>query len=65
MKGCQIFGIDKKVDDLEIIFATLQWDKEGLQQQVQVHETEILKFKEEIQSIVHQRDDVMCDKDKT
>jgi hypothetical protein len=50
---------------LEIRFATLQWDKEDLQQWVQVQEIEILKLKEKIQSIVHQTEEVMWDKDRT
>jgi putative lipase involved disintegration of autophagic bodies len=65
MKGCQILGLEKIGKwFVQIKFATLQWDKDGLQGHVQVQEKNILKLKEEIHNIVHQRDEVVRDKDK-
>ncbi len=55
----------KHADDLEITILALQQDKDGLQRQVQMQQIEIIKLKQEIEIIVHQRDEVIWDKDKT
>lgn len=47
-KDARYWALKKQVDDLEIKSIALQWDKDGLQGQVQVQENEIFKFKEEI-----------------
>ncbi len=66
MKGCQILGLEKIGKwFVQIKFAALQWNKDGLQGEVQVQEKKNLKLKEEIHNIVHQREEVVHDKDKT
>jgi hypothetical protein len=55
----------KHADDMEITFLALQQDKDGLQRQVQMQQIDIIKLKKEIEIIVHQRDEVVWDKDKT
>jgi hypothetical protein len=57
--------VKKHADDLEITILALQQDKDGLQRQVQMQQIEIIKLKQEIEIIVHQRDEVIWDKDKT
>ncbi len=64
-KDARYWALKKQVDDLEIKFVALQQNKDGLQGHLQVQEIEILKLKEEIQIIVHQKDEVVWDKYKT
>ncbi len=64
-EDARYWAVKKHADDLEITILALQQDKDGLQRQVQMQQIEIIKLKQEIEIIVHQRDEVIWDKDKT
>ncbi len=64
-EDAKYWALKKQVDDLEIKYAALQQDNDGLQGQVHAHEKEIFKLKEGIQNTMNQRDEVVREKDKT